>query len=100
MRVLAKSGLGFLVGVVFLSLQYQLWFASGGVFSYDALRDTLARKQVQLTQLQQANSQLARGIQLNKKNPEQLRSYARSDLHMIKQGETFYHFVQSAPGAE
>ena len=74
-------------------LQYQLWWGTGGVLELFQLRS-------QLDVLQRENHQLAiRNRILNlevselKGGLEFIEERARTDLGLIKEGETFYFFI-------
>lgn len=79
--------------VLFGYLQCQLWFGAQGI------AQTMRLKHVVFLQLQSNQSQLTRNNQIAanihalKTNNAMVESMARQQLGMIKQGETYYQFV-------
>lgn len=74
-------------------LQYQLWFKAGGIKDYDRELALIA-KQTQLNQQAQfENAGLAMQVKRIQKNPNAFEIYAREELGMIKQDETFYQII-------
>ncbi len=82
-----------LLGFMFIVLQYQLWFGDGSVRTLQLLELELAAQQANNEQLQQRNK-LVEIEALDLKNGlEAVEERARSELGMIKKGETFYLLV-------
>lgn len=82
----------FLILALFF-LQYQLWFKPGGIQDYHH-ELALVSKQMQLNQQAQfENSGLALQVKRIQKNPNAFEIYAREELGMIKQDETFYQII-------
>ena len=88
MRFLVILGL-----VVFLALQYRLWFGTAGYFEVRELRKELQARQALTRRLQQRNLELAREVSAYKNGLDAVEARARSELGMIKEGETFYLVV-------
>ena len=89
-----------LVLVVLLGwLQYRLWFGNGGQREVAALQAEVARQQAENTRLQQRNDALAAEVQDLKSGEAAVEERARSELGMIRPGETFYRVVDPAPVA-
>ena len=90
-----------LVLVVLLGwLQYRLWFGNGGQREVAALQSEVARQQAENTRLQQRNDALAAEVEDLKSGEAAIEERARSELGMIKPGETFYRVVEpDAPAA-
>ena len=80
--------------VLFVFLQYRLWFQSGGIFDMFRLRKQLALEQLQNDQLKKRNQMLLLQIQSLQKNQDATESRARQDLGMIKKDETFYQVIK------
>ena len=79
--------------MVLIGLQVRLWFSDVGIL---AQRDLEARvaEQIRHTQdLRQRNRLLAVEVAALKSGPAGVEARARSELGMIKEGETFYLVV-------
>ncbi len=76
--------------VVALYLQYKAWFSDVGYLAADALALEVEEQRRRTAILKQGNQILTAEVVALKNGPEALESRARSDLGMIKQGETFY----------
>jgi cell division protein FtsB len=75
--------------ILLIFLQYKLWFDEGGYFDNRRLEKQLQKIQSENKQLQQRNRELARKILLIKEDMNEIESYARRNLGMIKEGEKF-----------
>ena len=82
----------FIVVVSFLivTLQYQLWFSSTGVFKYNSITKLIKSKTVEVNDKTQTNNQLYAEVVSLRKNSEVLESLARQNMGFIKKGEVFY----------
>ncbi len=81
------------LAVLFLGLQYELWFASGGVLSILKLRHSVEQQLAQNEQLKLRNINLIDNIDALQSGQQALEGRARNDLGMIKKGEVFYQVV-------
>lgn len=79
--------------LVFAGLQYKLWFGDGGVTQWIKLESTRALKEQEIEQLTARNEGIESEILELKSGDNALEEQARSDLGMIKRGETYYHFA-------
>jgi cell division protein FtsB len=79
---------------VLLFLQYHLWFVSGGIADMMRLKKMLAQQTVQNEKLKRENDELVVQIQRLQNNQDAAESRARSELGMVKKGETFYQVVK------
>jgi len=80
--------------VVFIWLQYQLWFDETGVFANFALSDKIEQQQ-ELNQAAKARNQvLEEEIWAIKSGMESIEAKARKELGMVKEGETFFIIVE------
>jgi cell division protein FtsB len=87
-----------LVLVVMLAwLQYRLWFGAGGQGELAQLREAMARQERDNDGRQQRNDALAAEVEDLKSGEAAVEERARSELGMIKPGETFYRVVEPAP---
>lgn len=83
-----------LVGVLGI-LQYRLWFESGGVKDAIMLKTALSKQETKNADLRKRNSELLAQVQNLKGNDDAEESRARTELGMIKKGETFYQVVST-----
>ena len=75
-------------------LQYRLWFGSGGQHEVEALHAQVAQQQAENLKLRQRNEALAAEVQDLKSGEAAVEERARSELGMVKPGETFYRVVE------
>lgn len=79
----------FLIGI-FAVLQYELWFAKGGVESTYGLQDEIHKQLEVNKKIQDKNEVLIADIQGLRNGDNAVEEHARNDLGMIKKGEIFY----------
>jgi cell division protein FtsB len=77
-----------------LYLQYLLWFGQGGIRDVARLKESLSTQTDQMTRLSERNRALAIEVMDLKKGLEAIEERARTEMGMIKQGETFYQVVE------
>jgi cell division protein FtsB len=77
-------------------LQYQLWFAPGGIVPTYHLQRSLKQQTAVNKELAIRNDQITAEIQDLKMGNEAVEERARNDLGMVKQGEVFYQIVKTA----
>lgn len=80
-------------------LQYRLWFGNGGANEVSALEQQVAQQARQNTGLVERNAALAAEVADLKSGEAAIEERARSELGMIKPGETFYRVVERVPPA-
>jgi cell division protein FtsB len=80
-------------------LQYRLWFGNGGEREVAALQAQVQRQARDNTGLRERNDALAAEVQDLKSGEAAVEERARSELGMIKPGETFYRVVEPQPAA-
>ena len=90
MRVLVVLGI---VCVVYL--QVRLWFSDVGVIESRTLSSRVEEQRARNAELAQRNATLAAEVQALKSGLDAVEARARSELGMIKEGETFYLVVDS-----
>ena len=86
-----------LLALLLAGLQYTLWLGSGGHQDVAALRRQVATQQVENLRLQERNNALAAEVEDLKSGEAAIEERARSELGMVKPGETFYRVVEDAP---
>jgi len=74
--------------------QYQWWTGEGNIREVLRLKKMIVVQNEELEKLSQRNHLLDAEIQFLKEQPLALEERARSELGMIKQGETFYLVVE------
>ena len=77
-------------------LQYKLWLGHGGHAEVLELRAQVGAQQAENLRLQQRNEALAAEVEDLKSGEAAVEERARSELGMIKPGETFYRVVEGA----
>ena len=77
---------------VFMVLQYQLWFADGGVLATHKLRTEMSRVSQDVSAMIRKNTRLREKIRDVHTNSATVEEYARRDLGMVKREEVFYRF--------
>lgn len=80
--------------ILFLTLQYRLWFGDGGLRNVIILRKQVAEQRAMNDKLQERNKVLMAEIQDLKSGRQAIEEHARNDLGMVKNGETFYQVVK------
>ena len=73
-----------------LYLQYKYWFSDVGFFRDRALGEEVSKQEKRLAALEERNRILAAEVRAQKHGLAAVEARARSDLGMIKEGETFY----------
>ena len=74
-------------------LQYRLWFGNGGEHEVAALQAQVQQQARDNAGLRQRNDALAAEVEDLKSGEAAVEERARSELGMIKPGETFYRVV-------
>jgi cell division protein FtsB len=80
-------------------LQYRLWFGNGGEREVADLQAQVQRQARDNTGLRERNAALAAEVQDLKSGEAAVEERARSELGMIKPGETFYRVVEPHAGS-
>ncbi len=79
--------------VIILMLQYDLWFGEGSLVTVWKLEKTIEAQKLENQKLEERNSALAGEVLDLKKGKQAVEERARSELGMIKKGETFIQLV-------
>lgn len=80
--------------LIFLALQYRLWVGEGSYAEVRHLQQEIANKKADLERMEKENQELRAEIEDLKKGLEAIQERARSELGMIKQGETYFQIVE------
>jgi cell division protein FtsB len=79
--------------LLFLLLQYRLWVGEGSMAQRQVLQHKVDIQQQENDALRERNSILAGEVNDLKDGLESVEERARTDLGMVKEGETFYMVV-------
>ncbi|MDE2234651.1 MAG: cell division protein FtsB [Gammaproteobacteria bacterium] len=97
MRVQGKQ-LKFLLPLVLalllVILQYELWFGEGDLSDAWRLQRQVSEQKAENIELMKRNQALTAQVQDLKQGQAAVEEQARTDLGMIKKGETFYQIVR------
>jgi len=74
-------------------LQYELWFADGGLLTVYHLHQDVQVQQLLNEKLIKRNREMMADVEHLKHSKEAVEAHARYDLGMVKQGEVFYQIV-------
>lgn len=85
--------------LLLLGLQSRLWSVHGGMHEVEALRASVKKQADENTKLQQRNQALAADVADLKHGDQAIEARARTDLGLIKPGETFYQVDNQPAGA-
>ncbi len=86
--------------VLLFALQSKLWLGEGGWRQARELEGTVGEQRAENARLQQRNDALSAEVEDLKSGETAVEERARSELGMIKPGETFYRVVEPhAPAA-
>lgn len=81
---------------ILIVLQVRLFYGNGSIVEVLSLRSEVAMEKQTIQKLTERNELLAAEVQDLKYRLGALEERARTDLGMIKKGETFYQFAQSS----
>ena len=81
------------LATLFLVMQYQLWFSHGGLKDVMHWKHVIAEQAAKNHQLKEDNARLTADIHDLKSGHQAIEERARSELGMVKKGETFYQVV-------
>lgn len=85
-----------LLAALLVWLQYTMWSGTGGSHEVDALRAQVENQRAENLQLQQRNEALVAEVDDLKSGGAAVEERARSELGMVKPGETFYRVVDGS----
>jgi cell division protein FtsB len=91
-----KKGVMYTLGLILILLQYSLWCGEGSLLDVLRLSEAILREREGIEKLSHRNRELDKEVADLKLHPESLEERARSELGMIKQGETFFIVVEPA----
>lgn len=80
--------------ILFVILQYYLWFAKDGLGRMIHLKNEIVLQKNKNDALSKRNTILQANISALKSGTDAIEQHARNDLGMIKKGEVFYQIVK------
>lgn len=93
-----------MLAIVFVALiavlQYRLWVGEGSFAEVHELRQATARQEQENQALRQRNRALEAEVRDLRTGLEAIEERARSELGMIKEGETFFQVVEPREGPD
>lgn len=78
-------------------LQYRLWFGEANLRQVWQLERQILQQQIENQQLAERNQRLAAEVQDLKSGLKALEERARSEMGMIRKGETFFQLIEPEP---
>lgn len=85
--------------LILIGLQLKLWSGSGSMHEVDALRMAVKKQGEENARLQQRNQALGADVLDLKHGDQAVEARARTELGLIRPGETFYQVVEPPAGA-
>lgn len=82
-----------LLVVILVLLQYRLWLSHDGLPSLLRLHQAVEKQRIDNAELKERNQVLAAEVQDLKSGLDALEERARSELGMVKPGETFFQII-------
>ena len=82
--------------LLLLLLQYRLWTGNSSLIEVSLLRDEIEKVESENERLKERNLSLTAEVFNLKQGHEAIEEIARSEMGMIKDGETFYQIIDSA----
>ena len=92
----AVAALVLLLLLLLAGLQYKLWYGHGGQDDVASLRAQVEKQAAENARLKARNDALAAEVADLKSGGEAVEERARSELGLVKPGETFYRVVDGA----
>ena len=84
----------FVLVVLLIYLQYILWFSKGGIRDEQMLKRTVDQQQAEINALKERNQALGAEVLDLKQGMEAIEELARSEMGMIKDGESFFQLIK------
>ncbi len=79
--------------VLLFSLQFKLWVGDGGIPEILHLQKEVEKQQQLKQKLEERNASLAAEVKDLKQGYDAIEERARSEMGMIKKGESFYQII-------
>jgi cell division protein FtsB len=82
------------LAVLLVYLQYRLWLGDGGLMELWNIHQEVEAQREENARLRERNEALNAQVLDLKQGLDAIEERAREDMGMVKQGETFYQFVE------
>ena len=79
--------------IVLMALQYRLWVGEGSLANIARLQKEIEQQREENNRLKQMNVQLAKEVDALRLGYDAIEAKAREELGLVKEGETFFFFV-------
>lgn len=86
--------------ILLIALQVRLWTGQGGLHEVWRLRERVGEQKAENTRLKARNETLSAEVEDLKHGDEAIEERARSELGLLKPGETFYQVVDPDGAAD
>ncbi|MGA8277564.1 MAG: cell division protein FtsB [Rhodanobacteraceae bacterium] len=83
--------------ILLIALQIKLWSGHGGLGDMWRLRESVSSQKAENEKLRVRNEALSAEVRDLKQGDEAVEERARSELGLVKPGETFYQVVEPTP---
>jgi len=87
-----------ILALIFLGLQYKLWVGEGSLAEVWHLKGAVEQQRGENEALKERNRALDAEVRDLKQGLEAVEERARSELGMIREGETFYQVIEPDTG--
>jgi cell division protein FtsB len=84
-----------LLALLFIALQYHLWFGDGSWPRAQAVRSKFEFQIIDNERLQQSNATMEAEVLDLKTGLDAIEERARTDLGLVKQGDLYYQIIQA-----
>jgi cell division protein FtsB len=86
--------------VMFLVLQYRLWVGQGSQAEVHRLTQQIHSQQTRLQEISERNKRLRAEVESLRNGVDAVEARARTDLGMIREGETFFQVIRPEPKSQ
>ena len=86
--------------LVLLGLQFRLWVGEGSLAEVSTLRQQLAAQRTELRDLKERNATLQAEVDDLKKGLAAIEARARSELGLVRKGETYFQLLPPDDGEQ
>ena len=86
--------------VLLLTLQHRLWIGDGSLAEVWQLHRSIEVRKAENMTLAERNRALQAEVRDLKQGLDAIEERARSELGMMKRGETFFHVIEESPSTE
>ena len=86
--------------ILLIALQVKLWTGQGGMREVWRLQQRVSEQKAENTRLKTRNETLSAEVEDLKHGDEAVEERARSELGLLKPGETFYQVVEPTDGSK